>query len=411
MRLYVGNDWAEEHHDIALLDEEGRLLATGRLPEGVAGITRLHELIGKHSSGAEQPPQVVVGIETDRGPWVQALLAAGYLVYAVNPMSVARYRERHVTSGAKSDPGDARVLADLVRTDAHRHRPIAGDTELAEAIKVLARSHQSLCWMRGQQANQLRSTLREFYPAALAAFDDLTHPDALAVLAIAPTPARGRRLTRTQITAALRRGGRRRYLVQRTEDIHTSLRSEQLEQPPLVADAFGASVAALVGVLSASIQATTTLEQELEASFGRHPAAELIRSQPGLGAVLGARVLAEFGDDPTRYADAKARKNYAGTSPITKASGKSHVVLARYKTNKRLRDALRQQAFCALSTSPGARAFYDAHRAAGDGHDKALRALANRLVGVLHGCLKHHTPYDEHTAWAHRTTTVDPAAA
>ncbi|GIM66833.1 IS110 family transposase [Planomonospora venezuelensis] len=411
MRLYVGNDWAEEHHDIALLDEEGRLLATGRLPEGVAGITRLHELIGKHSSGAEQPPQVVVGIETDRGPWVQALLAAGYLVYAVNPMSVARYRERHVTSGAKSDPGDARVLADLVRTDAHRHRPIAGDTELAEAIKVLARSHQSLCWMRGQQANQLRSTLREFYPAALAAFDDLTHPDALAVLAIAPTPARGRRLTRTQITAALRRGGRRRYLVQRTEDIHTSLRSEQLEQPPLVADAFGASVAALVGVLSASIQATTTLEQELEASFGRHPAAELIRSQPGLGAVLGARVLAEFGDDPTRYADAKARKNYAGTSPITKASGKSHVVLARYKTNKRLRDALRQQAFCALSTSPGARAFYDAHRAAGDGHDKALRALANRLVGILHGCLKHHTPYDEHTAWAHRTTTVDPAAA
>jgi transposase len=218
-------------------------------------------------------------------------------------------------------------------------------------------------------------------------------------------------LTRTQITSALRRGGRRRYLAQRTEDIHTSLRSEQLEQPPLVADAFGASVAALVGVLSASIQATTTLEQELEASFGRHPAAELIRSQPGLGAVLGARVLAEFGDDPTRYADAKARKNYAGTSPITKASGKSHVVLARYKTNKRLRDALRQQAFCALSTSPGARAFYDAHRAAGDGHDKALRALANRLVGVLHGCLKHHTPYDEHTAWAHRTTTVDPAAA
>ena len=118
--------------------------------------------------------------------------------------------------------------------------------------------------------------------------------------------------------------------------------------------------------------------------------------------MLGARVLAEFGDDPHRYASAKARKNYAGTSPITKASGKSHVVLARYKTNKRLRDALRQQAFCALSTSPGARAFYDAHRAAGDGHDKALRALANRLVGILHGCLCHHTLYDEHTAWAHR---------
>lgn len=410
MRLYVGNDWSEEHHDIALLDEEGRLLAARRLPEGVAGVRMLHELIGQNTSRSEDPPQVVVGIETDRGPWVQALLAAGYLVYAVNPMSVARYRERHVTSGAKSDPGDARVLADLVRTDAHRHRPIAGDTELAAAIKVLARSHQSLCWMRGQQANQLRSTLREFYPAALAAFDELTHADALAVLASAPTPAQGRRLTRAQITAALRRGGRRRYLAQRTEEIHEALRSEQLEQPSLVADAFGAGVTALVGVLTASIDATAKLEQELEASFGRHPDAELIRSQPGLGVVLGARVLAEFGDDPARYVDAKARKNYAGTSPITKASGKSHVVLARYKTNKRLRDALRQQAFCALSTSPGARAFYDAHRTAGDGHDKALRALANRLVGILHGCLKHDTPYDEHTAWAHRTTT-DTAAA
>ena len=265
--------------------------------------------------------------------------------------------------------------------------------------------------MRGQQANQLRSTLREFYPAALAAFDDLTRSDALAVLASAPTPSTGRRLTRTQITAALRRGGRRRYLAQRTEEIHAALHSEQLEQPPLVAEAFGASVTALVGVLSASIAATSGLEQELEASFGRHPAAELIRSQPGLGTVLGARVLAEFGDDPTRYTTAKARKNYAGTSPITKASGKSHIVLARHKTNKRLRDALRQQAFSALSTSPGARAFYDAHRAAGDGHDKALRALSNRLVGILHGCLKHHTAYDEHTAWGHRTPSTQHAAA
>jgi transposase len=259
--------------------------------------------------------------------------------------------------------------------------------------------------MRGQQANQLRSTLREFYPAALLAFEELTSTDALTVLAVAPTPEQGARLTRARIQAALRRGGRQRYLASRAEAIAAALGSEQLTQPPLVAQAFGASVSALVGVLSASVAATVDLERQLEATFGQHPAAELILSQPGLGPVLGARVLAEFGDDPTRYADAKARKNYAGTSPITKASGKSLVVLARYKTNKRLRDALRQQAFCALTSSPGARAFYDAHRAAGDGHDKALRALANRLVGVLHGCLRHQTPYDETTAWSHRHDT------
>jgi transposase len=324
-------------------------------------------------------------------------------------MSVARYRERHVVSGAKSDPGDAHVLADLVRTDAHRHRPIAADSELAEAIKVLARAHQGICWMRGQQANTLRSTLREYYPAALEAFEELTGTDALAVLSLAPTPAQGRALSRTRIETALRRGGRRRYLATRAEAIMVALRSEQLTQPPLVAEAFGASVTALVSVLSASVTAAADLERQLEASFGQHPDAEILRSQPGLGAVLGARVLAEFGDDPHRYLDVKARRNYAGTSPITKASGKSHVVLARHKTNKRLRDALRQQAFCALSTSPGARAYYDAHRAAGDGHDKALRALANRLVGILHGCLRHQTPYDEHTAWAHRNDHITAA--
>ena len=402
MLFLVGDDWAEDHHDIELQDSEGLVLARRRLPEGVAGITTLHALVGEHSVGEETPPHVIVGIETDRGPWVQALLAAGYEVFAVNPMSVSRYRERHSVSGAKSDPGDAHVLGDLVRTDRHQHRPIAGDTELAEAIKVLARAHQSMGWMRGQQANQLRSTLREFYPAALVAFEELTSSDALAVLAIAPTPDQGRALTRSRIEAALRRGGRQRNLLKRAEAIRAGLRTEQLTQPPVVAEAFGATVSALVAVLTASVNAVADLEGQLEASFGQHPAAELILSQPGLGAVLGARVLAEFGDDPRRYIDAKARKNYAGTSPITKASGKSRVVLARYKTNKRLRDALRQQALSALTASPGARAYYDTQRAAGNGHDKALRAVANRLVGILHGSLRHETLYDEHTAWGHR---------
>ncbi len=255
MLLFVGDDWSEDHHDIELQDHDGKVLARRRLPEGVGGITMLHELVGEHGAGEEVAPQVVVGIETDRGPWVQALLAAGYEVFAINPMSVARYRERHTTSGAKSDPGDAHVLADLVRTDRDQHRPIAGDSELAEAIKVLARAHQSMVWMRGQQANQLRSTLREFYPAALEAFESLTSSDALAVLAIAPTPDQGRGLSVKRVETALRRGGRQRYVAARAEAIHAALHSEQLSQPPLVAEAFGASVSALVGVLTASVTA------------------------------------------------------------------------------------------------------------------------------------------------------------
>src|SRR4051794_29979016 len=131
----------------------------------------------------------VVGIETDRGPWVGALIAAGYTVYAVNPLQIARYRERHATSGAKSDPGDAHVLAELVRLDRAHHRPVAGDSAVAEHVKVLTRAHQSMIWSRQRQTNALRSMLREFYPGALAAFgEDLAGRDALAILAIAPSP-------------------------------------------------------------------------------------------------------------------------------------------------------------------------------------------------------------------------------
>jgi transposase len=345
---------------------------------------------------------VVIATETDRGLFVSALVAAGYTVMAVNPMSTSRYRERHSTSGAKSDPGDAKVLADLARTDAHNHRPVAGDSELGEAIKVLARAHQSMIWARQRHTNQLRSTLREFYPGALEAFDELAGRDALAILAVAPTPIAGRQLSRSKIAAALRRGGRQRRIDERTVEIQTALRIDQLETPVLIAQAMGATISALVAVISELQTQIAGLEAQLADRFELHPDAKIIRSLPGLGMILGARVLGEFGDDPNRYVDAKSRKNYSGMSPITRASGKHHVVLARYARNKRLSDACYLWAFAALSASPGARRFYDERRAHGDTHNRALRALANRLVGILHGCLRHGTLYDEHTAWAHR---------
>ncbi len=397
--VFVGHDWAEAHHDVFVEDKDGGRLERARLPEGIEGVARFHELVAAH---VDDPGEVTIATETDRGLFVGALVAAGYRVLAVNPMSTARYRERHSTSGAKSDPGDAWVLAELARTDGHNHRPIAGDSDLAEAVKVLARAHQSLIWGRQRQTNQLRSTLREFYPAALAAFEDLDGGDALAVLAIAPTPTLGERLSISKIASALRRGGRQRRIDQRAGEIQTALRTVQLQAPPLVAEAMGATVAALVAVIAELNTQIAGLETQLAEGFEQHPDAEVICSLPGLGMILGARVLAEFGDDPNRYADTKSRKNYAGTSPITRASGTRRVVLARYARNRRLADACYLWAFSALTTSPGARAFYDAHRATGDTHHRALRALANRLVGILHGCLRHHTHYDEHTAWAHR---------
>src|SRR5947208_1462615 len=241
------------------MDSAGRRLAKARLPEGVAGIARLHAMSGEQlgeDADEDDAGQVAIGIETDRGPWVAALIAAGYTVFAINPLQASRYRERHGVSGAKSDAGDAHVLADMVRTDSHQLRAVAGDTALAAAVKVVTRTHKTLIWERAQ-----------------------------------------------------------------------------------------------------------------------HPDAEILTSQPGLGPVLGARVLAESGDDPARYASAKARKNYAATSPITRASGKKKAVLARYVHNDRLIDALMTQAFSALRASPGARAYYHHQRARGAGHNPALRQL------------------------------------
>ena len=309
-------------------------------------------------------------------------------------------------SGAKSERGDAHTLAEIVRLDRAHHRPVAGDSAVAEQVKVLARTHQSLVWSRQRQANMLRSImlrsmLREFYPAALTAFDDLASRDALAVLALAPTPEQGRTLTAADVEQALRAAGRQRRVAARAEQIRTALHAEQLTAAAGVMPAYGAAVTALVAVIGELARQTQTLAGQVEAGFGQHPDAEIYLSQPGLGSILGARVLAEFGDDAHRYPDPRSRRNYAGTSPITKASGKTRVVLARHTHNRRLADALYQQAFPALSSSPGARAYYDTHRARGATHHQALRALANRLVGILHGCLRRHTHYNETTAWTH----------
>jgi len=410
--LFVGDDWSEEYHDVEIQDEAGRKLAARRLPEGAAGIARLHELIAAHLGADGDPGQVVVGIETDRGLWVQALAAAGYQVYGLNPKQVARFKERYNVSGAKSDAADAHALADMVRAERHQLRAVAADTAGAQAIKVAARAHQTLIWERTRHTLRLRSALREFFPAALAAYADLglTGADTLELLTRAPDPAAAAKLTAAQLSAALRRA-RRRDVPAKAEAIKDALRVPQLAQPAAITAAYAAAVQASAAVLITLNDQIKRLEAQVEAHFLQHPDAEIYLSQPGIGPVNGARVLAEFGDAPGRYASAKARKNYAGSSPITRASGRSKVVLARFIRNDRLADALQSQAFSALTASPAARAYYDKQRARGLGHNPALRQLSNRLVGILHGCLKTRTRYDEATAWPNAVAHTEPLAA
>ena len=346
---------------------------------------------------------MVVGIETDRGLLVRALVAAGYRVLAVNPLAVDRYRDRHRVSGAKSDPGDARVLADMVRTDAHQHRPVAADSDLAEAIKLVARSHQSAIWSRRRLANQVRSALREYYPAALEAFDDLTHGDAVAVLAIAPTPEQGRRLSALED----RRGAAPRrppaqHRHPRREDPdgpadrapHPARgRGRRLRRHRRVTDARSSRPTPARSPSSRRSSPTISASTLTQRSSAACPASE---SSPAPGCSASSVTT------PPATTTAKARRNYAGTSPLTVASGTRRIVRARHIRNRRLADALHWWAFNAITRSPGARALYDHRRAAGDTHSGALRVVANRLVAILHGCLRTHTTYDETTAWAHR---------
>jgi hypothetical protein len=404
--LFIGDDWAEGHHDVVVQDDAGKTLARRRLPEGVDGIARFHELVavGCGEDAEPDPAQVVVVIETDRGSWVKALAAAGYRVYGVNPKQAARHKETIAVSGKKDDFFDAGALADMGRTRRHQIREVAADSDIAEAVRIAARAHQKLVWERTRHLLRMRSALREYFPAALEAYAGLTlaGPDALELLAKAPDPASAARLTVAQVTAALRRAGRRGDLAQRARDIQAALRAAHLTQPAAITEAYTASVRAQAAVITALNEQARIMEAKVSELFRRHPDAGTYLSQPGIGDITGARILGEFGDAPGRYATAKARKNYAGTSPLTIQSGKKKTVHARYIRNRHLIDALHAQALSSLTASPGARAFYDELRSRDVGHDDAMRRVAGRLTGILHGCVKTGSEYDEATAWSHR---------
>lgn len=401
MKVFCGIDWVSDHHDVAVVDSDGKLLGRARIGDDAAGLQQLLDLLAEHGDGPGE--RIPVAIETSRGLLVAALRATGRPVYAVNPMAAARYRERHSVSRKKSDHLDAMVLANILRTDADAHRPLPADSELAQAVAVLARAQQDAVWDRTQAGNKLRSHLREYFPGYLAAVQPTTgglnSPLARTLLAAAPTPGQAARLTRTQLKAVLKRAGRQRGIDAEVERLHVALRIPQMRQLPQVETAMGRQALALLGKFKAACNAADDLAEASVELFEQHPDAAVITSFPGLGALSGARVLAEIGDDRTRFADARALKAYAGSAPVTRASGKSHAVMVRRVKNQRLAAVGYVWAFASLTASPGARAHYDRRRKAGDRHSSAQRNLYNRLLGCLHHCLTTGRPYSENTAF------------
>jgi len=400
--LYCGIDWATAHHDVAVVDADGGVVARGRVGNDAAGFGQLLTLLAEAGDSAEHP--IPVAIETDRGLWVAALRATGRGIYPINPLAASRYRSRYAVSGAKSDATDAVLLANILRTDAAAHRPLPTDTELAQAIRVLARAQQDAVWARQQIGNQIRDLLKDFYPAALVAFAELptgglARADARTILAAAPTPAQAAKLTPARLRRLLIKAGRRRDLDRNVERLRQVFADTYLHQPPTVENAMGIQLTALLRQFDAACAAADELAQAAIAHFEQHPDATIITSFPGLGKLTGARVLAEIGDDRARFADARGLKAFAGSAPITRASGKKTVVLHRHIKNRRLAAVGSIWALTSLRASPGARRHFDARRAAGDWNRQAQRHLFNKFLGQLHHCLHTGQLYDEHLAF------------
>ncbi|MEU2031192.1 IS110 family transposase [Nocardia amamiensis] len=397
-----GIDWAEAHHDVAIVDQDGRTISKAKIGHDAAGFAQLLSMLAEAGDSAGSP--IPIAIETDRGLLVAALRATGRPIYAINPLSASRYRVRHQPSGSKSDAADAVLLANILRTDACAHRRLSADTELAQAIRVLARAQQDAVWARQKIGNQVRDLLKDFYPAALESFaglpaGGLARRDARTILAAAPTPARAAKLTRPQLRSLLAKAGRQRGIDTDIERLHTIFRVTYLHQPPMVENAMGIQLTALLRQFDAAATAAEDLAKAATDHFDRHPDAKIIVSFPGLGSLTGARVLAEIGDDRNRFADARGLKAFAGSAPITRASGKKTVVLHRHIKNRRLAAVGPIWALSSLKASPGARRHFDARRAAGDWNQQAQRHLFNKFLGQLHHCLQTRCLYNEHHAF------------
>jgi transposase len=425
MIVFCGIDWAEGHHDIALIDENGALVAKRRIQESLEGVAEFTAMLAAAGDSAEVP--IPVAIETPRGLLVAVLRASGRPIYPINPLAVARYRERTSVSGKKSDHVDAMALANILRTDAHLHRMLPDDSALARSISVLARAYQDGVWRRTKLVQELRARLREYYPGLLAAFaagsgsgrglstTQLASNDARAVLAVAPSPAEGLTVSKARIETALRRGGRQRRIASLAASVVAALRVPQLRQDPIVEQAMRTETLALLGVLNAICDSVDQLSAALIEAFAQHPDYEIITSFPGLADVSGAIVLAEIGDDRERFRDDRALQAFAGSAPVTRASGKSRTVTRRRTKNNRLAGIGYSWAFTAAARPSPAREHYLRRRERGDGHPAALRHLFNRMLGQLHHCLTTGQTYDPIKAFPHAATGTaaqpEPVAA
>jgi transposase len=388
---FSGIDWADDHHDVCIIDEAGNVIVRFNIPHNRAGLDTLFEHV---SNVTHLPEQIPFALETDKGLLVCALLDAGYTVYSINPKAVDRYRDRYSVAGSKSDAFDAEVLANILRTDRHRFSSILPDSERAQELKMLTRDHQELVRQRTRLTNQLMACLKAYYPVALDLFSKISCPTALDFLETFPSSEKARGLNLEDLKAFLKT---HRYpgVNQKADELYALLRKPELTARALVIEAKRMLMLSLVAQLKALIPHIHAFEQRIKKLFNAHTDKDIFTSLPGAADNLAPRILAELGDNQERYKDYSQVQAEAGTVPVTRASGKSHHVSFRYGCKKPFRATMQQLAFCSLKQCDWARSYYDQLRKRGKSHQHALRALANIWVKIVYTMWRKHAVYNE----------------
>jgi transposase len=387
MRLFCGLDWAKDEHAICVIDESGRVRARFRAAHTAAGIAGLLGQL-RHLAGAAELP---VAIERPSGALVDALVEAGHPVMPIHPNVVKAARPRYSAAGAKSDPGDAYLLADLLRTDGHRFRPLQPLADQTRALRALVRCRDDLVAQRVALANQLRALLESFWAGAAVIFADVESPIALAFLAEYPTPAHAAKLGPKRLARFLARNSYcgRRPPQQLLDRLHSAV---AIEVGELEMQARGELVRSLIAILEPLVAQLQKLSAAVEHAVCEHSDA-WITSFPRIGRVNAAQLLAELGENRARFVSDAHLAAEAGVAPVTRASGKHRAVSFRWACNKRLRQALICWADNSRHASPWAARIYESARGRGCDHPHAIRVLARAWVRVLWRCWQDSQPY------------------
>ncbi len=390
-RYYIGVDWGDRLHQLYVGDEEGKKIRTGKVPETVEGLAEMGRWLDEQRA---EGIELWAAIEKPQGRIVDFLLDHGALVYPVNPKALDRVRDRYRMSGSKSDPFDAYVLAEFLRTD-HRHlRALQPNSEKAQELKLLSRDQRRVERQKTRFVHQLTITLKEYYPRILEVFEDLQTQIALDFLKQYPTPAHLDALKRKEFN---RFATKQHHLgKQRCEQLWEELKKPQLSVPEHVVRAKAQLVDVLIEQLRASIKAVKIYNDRVESFFASTPAAEIAKTLPGAkSGVTVPAIWAELGDVPGRWESSRHLQAEAGAVPVTKASGKSRIVQFRFACNKHLRYAMYWFAFGSLRHCEWARLYYRQQRAKSHTHPQALRALGAKWLKIIFVMWRDHKPYDE----------------